>query len=274
MGAHLTRENRGLRQLLEKIYHERGFDFREYRETTLRRRIGRRLRFRGQETYEEYARLLDQDPQEYNRLFDDLTINVTSFFRDQIAFEALAERVLPVIVRGDRRKKGPVRIWSAGCATGAEPYSIAILSRELAGGSNSLDKITIVGTDIDPKALDRARDGHFGSREVEGIQAAWIKKYFLKGGNDFRIRPMIQNLVDFHVHDLTKDPPLKDMDLVVCRNTLIYFTPALQIRVLKALHAGLKPRGFLLLGKAEVPTGETKHLFDCVEYKARLYRKA
>ena len=291
----MTEDRNELQHLLEKVYRERGFDFREYRESTLTRRLGRRLRARGAETYADYARVLDQDPTEYDRLFNDLTINVTSFFRDDVAFKALEEVVLPALIgreEGETRRKGdrdrergspcpPVppspcllRIWSAGCATGEEPYSIAMLLLETLGTRVDEFEITVLATDIDAKALDRAREGVFGPKDVEGIRPAWLERYFVAEGEAFRVRPALRQLVTFEVHNLVSDPPYRDLDLVVCRNVLIYFAPALQTRVLKGFHEGLREGGFLLLGKAEVPVGETRGLFHCVDRKAKLYRKA
>ena len=259
----------GLQSLLEKVYRERGFDFREYKETTLTRRLGRRLHARGAETYTDYARVLDQDPAEYDKLFDDLTINVTSFFRDDAAFQALEEVVLPALTSPPR----PLRIWSAGCATGEEPYSIAMLLLEILATRVDELEITILATDIDAKALDRAHQGVFGLKEVEGIQPAWLERYFVAEGEAFRVCSALRQVVTFEKHSLVSDPPHRDLDLVVCRNVFIYFTPTLQTRVLKGFHEGLREGGFLLLGKAEVPVGETKGLFQCVDRKAKLYQK-
>ncbi len=282
----MTEHCEELQRLLEKVYRERGFDFREYKESTLTRRLARRLHARGAKTYADYARILDQDPAEYDKLFNDLTINVTSFFRDDVAFKALEEVVLPVFTgRGAKN----IRIWSAGCATGEEPYSIGVLLLEILGPEINLWDVTpsttlrlgsgqgsghrILATDIDAKTLDRAREGVFGPKEVEGIRPAWLKRYFVAEDQAFRVQPALRQLVTFEEHNLVSDPPYHDLDLVVCRNVLIYFAPALQTRVLKGFHEGLKAGGFLLLGKAEVPMGETRGLFQCVDSKAKLYLK-
>ena len=285
----MTENHKGLQCLLEKVYRERGFDFREYKESTLTRRLARRLHARGAETYADYAGILDQDPTEYDRLFNDLTINVTSFFRDDVAFNALEEVVLPALIgrqTGEPRGGGApaplhlrtpaplLRIWSAGCATGEEPYSIAMLLLERLGQDIGCWDVSILATDVDAKALGRAHEEVFGPRDVEGIRPAWLERYFVAEGEAFRVRPALRQLVTFEVHNLVSDPPYRDLDLVVCRNVLIYFAPPLQTRVLKGFHEGLREGGFLLLGKAEVPVGETRGLFQCVDRKAKLYRKA
>jgi len=269
----IAASHQGLAPLLEKVYRERGFDFREYRKSTLGRRLGRRLRLCGVRTYAEYARVLDQDPVEYDRLFNDLTINVTSFFRDEIAFKALERVVWPALLYNNTEKWKGLQIWSAGCATGAEPYSIAMLLLELSDGDIGKGEITILATDIDVRALQRAREGVFAPKEVEGIRPVWRAKYFAPKSDGFRVQPVLRQLVTFAAHNLVSDPPYRGLDLVVCRNVLIYFTPELQTRVLKGFHEGLKEGGGLLLGKAEVPVGETRSLFYAVDGKAKLFRK-
>jgi len=261
-----------MQRLLEKMYRERGFDFREYRDTVLTRRLGRRLRATGAETYVDYARVLDQDPVEYERLFKDLTINVTSFFRDQEAFKALEEAVMPALINRGSNRWERLRIWSAGCATGEEPYSIAMLLEHL-GENISRWNVTILATDIDVRVLQRAREGVFTWKEVEGIRPAWRDRYLTAEDDGFSVRPALRRLVTFQRHNLVSDPPYPDLDLLVCRNVLIYFTPALQMRVLKGFHQGLKEGGFLLLGKSEVPQGEAGRLFYCINKKAKLYQK-
>jgi len=265
-------DRKELKSLLEKIYQERGFDFREYKETTLSRRLSRRLHARRCQGYADYAHVLDTDPAEYEKLFDDLTINVTSFFRDEAAFKALEERVLPALIEKNKGMQQSLRIWSAGCATGEEPYSIAMLLLELLDRDIGRWKVTIIATDIDTKALQRAKEGLFSQRGVEGIRPTWLEKYFVPENNSFRVRSAVRDMVTFAVHNLVSDPPYHNVDLVVCRNVLIYFTLALQTRVLEDFHKGLNQEGFLLLGKAEVPVGESKRLFLLENSKAKLYR--
>lgn len=262
-----------LQWLLEKVYQERGSDFREYKATTLTRRLGRRLRARGLKTYVDYARVLDQDPTEYDRLFNDLTIKVTSFFRDEVAFKALEDIVLPALIHRGTETQRCLRIWSAACATGQEPYSIAMLLLEILGQDIERWDVTILGTDIDTRVLDGAREGVFTEKAVEGIQPAWLERYFIREGQSLRLRPSLRQLVTFEAHNLVSDPPYLDLDLVVCRNVLIYFASPLQTQVLKGFYKALKDGGFLLLGKAEEPVGETKALFHCIDRKAKLFRK-
>jgi len=267
----MTVDRQELQCLLEQVYRARGLDFREYKETTLTRRLSRRLRARGAKTYAAYAHILERDPIEYDRLFDDLTINVTGFFRDDVAFRALQEMAMSALMS---REGKSMRVWSAGCATGQEPYSIAMLLLERLGSTIRQWDVTVLGTDIDAKALQHAREGVYGPKEVGGVRPAWLDTYFVHVNKGFCVRPALRQLVTFEAHNLVGEPPYQDLDLVVCRNVLIYFTPVLQRRVLKGFHKGLKRGGFLLLGKAEVPVEETRMLFHCMQSSAKLYRKA
>jgi len=267
----ITEGRKALNCLMEKVYRERGFDFRGYKESTLTRRLGRRLRARGVQTYIDYARVLDSDQTEYDRLFMDLTINVTSFFRDVVAFKALEEVVLPALItKGETN----IRIWSAGCATGEEPYSIAILLMECLDWESGLREVSILATDIDTKALQRAREGLFTPKEVEGIRPALLKRHFCAEGGGFRVKPALKHLVIFEEHNLVSDPPYSGLDLVVCRNVLIYLNPMPQAQMIKGFYSALEQGGFLLLGKSEIPVGETGRLFRCIHKKAKLYQKA
>ena len=274
VAGHIERGKEGLQRLLEKIYRERDFDFREYKETTLNRRLGRRLRARGVQTYTDYACVLDEDPGEYDKLFDDLTINVTGFFRDEAAFMALEEIALPALLHKNRETRRGLRIWSAGCATGEEAYSIAMLLLELSGGDICQSEAAVLATDIDRRALGRAREGVFSPKALEGIRPSSRRRYFVAENGGFRAEPAFRQMVTFEEHNLASDPPYLDVDLVVCRNVLIYFAPGLQTRVLKGFSEGLKDGGFLLLGRAEAPVGRTQRLFDCLDREAKLYRKA
>ncbi|MBM9520908.1 protein-glutamate O-methyltransferase CheR [Desulforhopalus vacuolatus] len=264
-----TRSLNELEWLMERVFQKRGFDFREYRRNTLIRRIGRRLKARSSKTYKEYADVLDKDPGEYDKLFNDLTINVTSFFRDQSAFTALEQVVIPALVKKEAKN---IRIWSMGCSTGEEPYSIAILLMEFLKQNIKKMDITILATDIDPRALKNAMKGIFSNKAVADIRPSWVEKYFIPAGNNFSVRPELKELITFQTHDMVSDPFYHDFDLVVCRNVLIYFMLPLQIRVLKCIHKELKQGGFLLLGKAEQPAAELNGLFSCVDRNARLYR--
>jgi len=171
------------------------------------------------------------------------------------------------------RRTRRLRVWSAACGAGEEPYTIAMLLLECLGEDIGQWDVAILATDIDPKALDRAREGVFTAQDMAGKRPTWLARYFVPKEGNFRVQPALTQLVTFEAHNLVNDPPFRDLDLVVCRNVLIYFTPALQTRVLKGFHGALSESGFLLLGEADVPMGETKGLFDCLHAGAKLYQK-
>lgn len=263
-----------LQDLLEKIYKERGFDFREYRRTTLVRRLARRLQSRGVETYREYAKVLQNDPAEYEKLFNYLTINVTDFFRDEVSFKVLEEIVLPTVISRNNECGKSFRIWSAGCSTGEEPYSVAILIVEFLGRNIKNWDVKILATDIDSNALECAEEGVFTLKKVANIRKPWLEKYFIPYNKRFQVKSVLRRLVVFENHNLVNGLPYRDIDLVVCRNVLIYFTPQLQSLALGKFYEAMKDGAFLFLGKAEIPGEKAKTLFECIDRKAKVYRKA
>ena len=262
-------DEKGLFKLLDKIHHERGVDFRNYAKTTLARRIGRRLQANAVATYSEYSRLLDLDSGEYARLFNDLFINVTRFLRNEAAFKALGQAI------SARRAENPLRIWSAGCATGQEPYTVAMLLMDLKkndAGIKDAD-VSIVATDIDAPALAQAREGLYDPSVEEDLPDQWRHDFFTLEAGGLRVRPELKKMISFETHNLAGDPPYPDLDIVVCRNILIYFNPALQVKVINKFHQGLKPGGFLLLGRYEMLLNEARRKFRCLDFDARLYAR-
>lgn len=179
---------------------------------------------------------------------------------------------MPALTGKRRFASNSLRIWSAGCATGEEPYSVGMLLLDSLGLKTSLHN-TIIGTDIDTNALDHAREGVFTQEDIADISQARLKKYFVRKSQVFHVKPILKQLVNFEQHDLVIEPPYYALDLVVCRNVLIYFNQGLQTRVLNNFYNGLKEGGFLLLGKAESMMAETSALFTCLDKKAKLYRK-
>lgn len=229
----------GLAELLTRIHEQRGVDFSKYHEPTLARRIGCRLRACGVETYADYAQVLERDPREYERLLDSLTITVTEFFRDRDAFEALAHAASGLL---GRTKRKSLRVWSAGCATGQEPYTVAMLLRDL-HERGLVEEVAITATDIDAAALRSARGALYKLGTVQSVPRSWLDKYFEAERKQYRVSEGVANLVSFEVHNLTSDPPYQDLDVIVCRNVLIYFQPSLQAQVVRRFHDGLRRSG-------------------------------
>ena len=248
-----------------------GVDFSEYKSTTFRRRLARRMLLRRKAAVGEYLDLLRAEPDEVAALGRDILIHVTEFFRDPAAFDALAREVVPRIL--ERHVNGtPIRIWVPGCSTGEEVYSIAICLLEALGDHAERVPIQIFGTDLSAEMIDRARAGAYPDAAVRGLGADRLDRFFTRTEGGYCIAKLIRNLCVFVRHDLTRDPPFARLDLISCRNVLIYFSAALQRRVVPLFHHCLNPGGFLLLGHAEAIAG-FRNLFTSVDKASRLFSK-
>lgn len=258
----------GLLQILEKVYDQKDFDFRQYKESSLTRRIERRLRATKTESYNQYIDLLDDNPAEYTSLIDVLTIQVTEFFRNPEAWTVLRQEVLPEIIKA----KTGIQIWSAGCASGEETYSAAILADDLLETSGYDFGLTVIGTDIDQKSLADARRAEYQPDAVKTIPQDAVNKYFDYDGN-FKVRPYIRNKVCFKTRNLAQDSPPQQMDLIICRNVAIYFQRSLQMKIFEDFYNALNKGGYLFLGKAETLVGPMREKFVCVNKRWRIYQK-
>jgi len=220
-----------------------------------------------------YLRWLDQDPEEYARLFDALSINVTQFFRDETTFQIIRDTLLPTLLAAKAAARSQtLRIWSAGCATGQETYSLAILLAAALQHKPAGFIARVYGTDIDPTAVACARRGVYEAPALEGMPCPDGLGQFTQAGA-WRVSSEIRQLVRFKVHDLTQDRPLQHIDLLLCRNVLISFSRETQRQVCDTLYAALRPGGFLVLGKTETMAAEAKSRFIAVDVKERIYRK-
>lgn len=260
--------------LLERLYQEHGADFRQYNRATLIRRLSKRLRVRKVQTYEDYARILDRDAGEWDKLLDVFTVNQTSFFRNPAVFEIVKRKLMILLGRREREKK-PLRIWCAGCSTGQEPYSFAILLNELvAEGYSSAAETTIIASDIDSKALEYAQKGIYTEKETESLPEELRAKYmqFEKGGS--HCSTAIRKLIRFEQHSMTAEPGFENIDLLACRNVIIYFLTTLQMQVFRSFYRSLQADGLLLLGDSEIPMREARGLFTCLDFESKLYHKA
>lgn len=260
-----------LTRLLQKIYDERGFDFREYKKDSVRRRIQKRLDTNHLGTYPEYLEFLDSHQDEYAKLFDTVLINVTEFFRDQDAWKIIETEVLPEII--SRKKSGDsIRIWSAGCASGEEPYSIAILLAETLGDAIANFDIRIYATDIDDNALTEARRGVYSEEKLRNVRPDRLEKYFAKDGHVYKIDRHIRQMVAFGRQDLTADAPISHLDLLICRNVLIYFNAKLQHKLLYRFDFAMNRGGYIFFGKSE-STALGSKFFEVVSQKWRIFQK-
>ncbi len=238
-----------LRDLLQEFAEQRNFDFRGYKKTTLERRFRRRMFQLNMAGYAEYGKYVRQHPEELNRLLNTILINVTEFFRDPPAWEILRHELLPPLLK--RVKPGhSFRAWSAGCASGEEAYSIAMLLAEYFGPRIRDYDVKIYATDIDDEELNSARRGEYSQDAVRRVRPEWREKYF-RGKDLLRVNREIRRLVIFGKSNLAQDAPISHVNLLVCRNLLIYFDSDLQKQILTRLHYALEPAGILFLGKSE-----------------------
>lgn len=267
-------EDRGLRLLLDKIHRAKGLDFSFYRQNTLRRRIGSRLRATGCLDYMRYAAYLNSHPEEYERFLEEITINVTEFFRNPETFAVIEDRVLPKIIKGkDQDSRKSLRIWCAGTSYGEETYSMAILCLEFFRKAMVNFDVKVYGTDIDPACIERAKAGLYESIHLKGVNQHLLKKYFLKDGENYRVKDEVKDLTEFKVQNLISDQPLVRLDLILCRNVLIYFNKALQEFVTSLFFRSLNKSGFLVLGKVETLWGYVQDSFEAIDNRERVYRK-
>jgi len=247
-----------------------GHDFSQYKRSTIERRIERRMVHHHLKDLDAYLELLKSDPTEPQALFRELLINVTSFFRDPLAFSALRTDVLPALIAG-RRDPQALRIWVAGCATGEEAYSLAIVVREWMEEHHSDLKVQIYATDLDDDAVVVARAGLYPPNVAQDLTPERLRTCFVKEPGGFRVKKEIREMVVFAVQNAVKDPPFTRMDLVSCRNLLIYLQPALQERLIRLFHYALRPGGVLFLSPSE-GVGDHPELFAIVDRKWKLFR--
>jgi two-component system CheB/CheR fusion protein len=257
--------------LLVYLRQNRGFDFTGYKRSTLMRRVSKRMQSLNIENFAEYLDYLEVDPDEFNHLFNTILINVTGFFRDASAWEYLAEQVLPNLVK-NKKNGETIRIWSAGCASGEEAYTLAILLAEILGIEEFRQRVKIYATDVDEEALNQARQAVYNHTDVQAMSPDIQKKYFHILGKKFVFRQDLRRSVIFGRHDLLQDAPISRLDLLVCRNALMYFNSETQGRILARFHFGLNDSGLLFLGKAEMLLMYS-HLFTPVDLKNRIFTK-
>lgn len=259
-----------LERVIRRVHQHRRMDLSAYREGTLLRRLHRRLVATGARSIEEYEEVLGENQGEMDRLCRELLISVTGFFRDWEAFEAL-RRTVEQIVKG-RGLGEEIRIWVPGCATGEEAYSVGILLAETLGEDVDRYRIQIFATDLDEEALAEARQGIYPAGAIEGLPAPLQERYFVQEGTHVRVVKFLRELMVFARQDLLNDPPFTRLDLVSCRNVLIYFRPETQHRVLELFHYALRGSGRIFLGRAE-GIGGREHLYSSVDSAQRIYQR-
>lgn len=264
-------EHQALQAIFAHLRERTAHDFADYKRSTILRRLARRLQVTGQTDLPSYAAYLRAHPDEVQALLRDFLISVTQFFRDSDAFEALESDVIPTLFVGKKRHE-QVRVWVAGCATGEEAYSIAMLLCEYRDRLKGAPDVQIFATDIDDDALDRAREGLYPDVAAADVSPSRLQRFFSTENGGVRVRQEIRQMVLFARHNLLADPPFSQLDLVACRNVLIYFNRPVQERVFSTFHYALRPDGWLFLGAAEGPALLSKG-FTTTDKSARIYRR-
>lgn len=257
--------------LLEFLRRTRGVDFTGYKRTSLERRFRRRMDAVGCESYSDYLDCLEVNPEEYEQLFEMLLINVTEFFRDPPAWEHLRDDVLPALL-ADKAPAEPIRVWSAGCASGQEAYTCAMVLAELLGIDEYRERVKIYATDIDEDALTQARLAVYTAKEMESVPPELREKYFERADQRLGFRKDLRRTVIFGRNNLVQDAPISRLDLLICRNTLMYFNAETQARILRHFHFALLDTGVLMLGKSEMMISH-RELFAAADLKKRIFVK-
>jgi two-component system CheB/CheR fusion protein len=258
-------------RLLEYVRGARGFDYTGYKRPSLMRRFEKRMQTVGSTSYDEYQAYLDGHPEEFVDLFDTILINVTAFFRDPEVWDFVASDVIPQIVQrsgGD----GQIRVWSAGCASGEEPYTIAMLFATALGDDAYRERVKIYATDIDEHVLTQARQARYTAKQLETVPPELRERFFGRSDSAYVFRNDIRRAVIFGRNDMLQDPPISRVDLLVSRNTLMYFGPPAQQRILSNFYFALSRRGFVVLGKAEALQSRSD-LFEPYNLKRRVFVK-
>jgi two-component system, chemotaxis family, CheB/CheR fusion protein len=260
-----------LETLLEFVKETRGFDFTGYKRSTIERRIAKRMATVEVERYDDYLDYLELHGDEFAELFNTLLISTTAFFRDPQTWEYLATEIAPQLL-AVRPDDSPIRAWCAGCASGEEPYTVAMVLARVMGDGAFRERVKIYATDVDEEALDLARRGAYMPRQIEDVPPDALERFFERTDQRYVFRKDLRRCVIFGRNDLVQDAPISRIDLLVCRNTLMYFTAETQSQILRRFHFALDDDGYMLVGKSEMLITHTD-LFASVELKRRVFRK-
>ncbi len=261
-------------KLREKVTEDIDFQGRYYGEKHLKRRFMVRMRAHNIDTFREYLKKLESEPEEYDYLVKILTVNVTKWFRDPGVFELFQKQVLPDIVSQKKRDRHrAIRIWSAGCSDGKEPYSIAMLLHEVLGKNIKDFYIVIFASDIDEEMLKKAKRGWYTTDEMEGVKTEYLRKYFIEEENGYQVKPELKRLMKFEKRDLITNKNHPSIDAIFCRNVVIYFTKELKDRLYVDFYNTLRRGGYLILGKTESLMGEARSKLALVDNRERIYQK-
>lgn len=261
--------------LLKKAIKENtGFNCEKYKEAHFRRRLNVRMRATGTECYGKYLNLLEKDTKEYQSLIKTLTINVSEFFRNPETFEVIEKEVFPLLIKSKFNLPiKTIRIWSAGCASGEEAYSLAVLLHKVLGKEFEDYKISILGSDIDDLSLEKARKGFYSKDSLKNLNQGTKESYFTKHGEIYQIIDQLKNITYFEHHDMISGPLISDFDLIICRNVTIYFKKEIQEQLQLTFYQALNESGIYIIGKAETLLGTASNYFKPYNSRERIYLK-
>ena len=263
--------DKGLGSIFDILRSAKGLDFAHYKTTTIRRRVSRRMVLLKLENLKGYIKFLRENKDEIENLYEDLLLKVTSFFRDPKVFHTLKKRVIPAILK-NKTKGQEVRIWVPGCSSGEEAYSIAISLIEAMGNKRSVFPVRIFATDVSESSINKARQGIYGKNIKNDVTPERLKRFFTKTDNSYKVSKLLREMCIFSKQNVFRDPPFSNLDLISCRNLLIYLQPVLQKEVFRKFHYALKPGGFLLLGNAE-SAGGYSNLFKTLDRRQKIFVK-
>ena len=267
-----THDAQEFQKILVLLRERTGNDFSLYKDNTTRRRIARRMDVHQIETLAHYQRYLMTDPAEAQALFEELLIGVTSFFRDPSAFEALADNGLPQLLEG-KPNGYPIRVWVSACSTGEEAYSIAIVLHEYLAASKRRGTVQVFASDLDAEAIHTARQGLYPEGIANDVSPARLERFFVREDSRYRVRKELRDRIIFAAHNVLKDPPFTNVDILSCRNLLIYLRPETQQWIIPLFHYTLKPDGLLMLGNSESIDNHNE-LFTTLDKKSRLFKRS
>ncbi|PSF37848.1 chemotaxis protein CheR [Aphanothece hegewaldii CCALA 016] len=262
-------QNQGLETLLNYIKRVRGFDFTGYKRSSLMRRVRKRMQTIAIEDFNDYLDHLQVHPQEFSELFNTILINVTSFFRDRPAWDYISSEIIPRIVER-KEKQESIRVWTAGCASGQEAYTLTMILAETLGIEAFRERVKIYATDLDDEALNLARYATYNAKDIASVPPKLLDQYFEQTNGNYTFRKDLRRCVIFGRHNLVQDAPISRIDLLVCRNTLMYFNAEAQAKIIARFHFALNENGFLFLGKAEMLLSHSNS-FTPVDLKLRIF---
>lgn len=264
----------GFELLKRVITGNTGFNCEHYKEAHFRRRINVRIRATNSESYGAYLKLLKKDPREYEFLVDTLTVNVSEFFRNPETFRIIEKEIIPSIVKYRSESLiRSIRIWSAGCAGGEEAYSLAILLHRVLRTDFNKYRIRIIGTDIDSRSLEKAREGIYCENSIKNLDPSTKERYFSKQGDEYQVIDELRNITHFKHHDLISGARIDRFDIIICRNVMIYFKKEIQEQLQLNFYQALEKGGFFVIGKSETLLGTASTLFRPYNTRERLYIK-